>query len=81
MKLFVLILSIALFSCGSSDSAEDAQKIIDYEKSKLYMDSVSSARQLEYETAQIEYEKATGKKDTLTKAERLKRAKESFRQQ
>lgn len=81
MKLLVLILAVFLFSCGNSDTAEDAQKIIDHENRKLYLDSLSNARKLEYETAQIEYEKATGKKDTLTKAERLKKAKETFRQQ
>lgn len=80
MKILILLLAIAFMSCNNRPThLEKANDLIETQRKIMYADSVSNAQRMELEIAKMRYEKATGKKDTLTREERLKKAREDFK--
>lgn len=80
MKIIILLVAVCLLSCNSGQSdLEKANALIERENRRVYTDSVSNAQNMELEIARARLEKATGKKDTLTREERLKKAREDFK--
>lgn len=74
------MLAVCLLSCNNED--KDLQKskaLIDSLNTVSYNDSLRIEREMRIEEARARLEKATGKKDTLTDAERLKKAEKDFK--
>lgn len=81
MKILILLLAVCLFSCSNEDNQlKETRAFIDSLNKKRYDDSIQIERDLKLQEAIIKLEQATGKKDTLTKEERLEKAKEQFKQ-
>lgn len=81
MKTLLIILAIALTSCGGKQemTAEEANDIIRQSKEHYSSDSLRIDRDMQIQEARIRLEHATGKKDTLSNAEWLKKAEEDFK--
>lgn len=81
--MFLLyLLTVVFISCGESKQDKElleANALIDSLNKKRISDSIDIEQNVRYEIAKKELEYATGKKDTLTKSERLEKAKEMFK--
>lgn len=80
MKILVLLMAVCLLSCKDDSELKKTQEIIKASKEKYTRDSLEIQQKLKIEIARLEYEKATGKKDTLTDEEWLKKAENDFKQ-
>ena len=81
MKIIILVICLALFSCNSEDKEmKRVNAFIDSVNKVRYLDSIKIEQETQLEIAKYRLEKATGKKDTMTDAEHLKQAEENFKQ-
>lgn len=81
MKIFIILIGLFLFSCNNEDKdLKKANALIDSLNKARYEDSIRIDAEMQIEIARKKLEKATGKKDTLTNAERLKKAEKDFKQ-
>lgn len=73
-------MAVCLFSCSNDDKdLKRANFVIDSLNKARYDDSIRIDREIKIEIARKRLEQATGKKDTLTDAERLKKAEKDFK--
>lgn len=80
MKIIILFLAVILFSCNNEDKdLKRAKFVIDSLNKVSYDDSIRIDRKMQIDIARARYEKATGKKDTLTDEEWLKKAEKEFK--
>lgn len=80
MKAILFILAIALASCGSNQmTKQEAEEIVRQSKENYSRDSLLIDQQMQIDIARARLEQTTGKKDTLTNEERLKKAREDFK--
>lgn len=75
----ILILLAVIISCNQNTLEKDTKELIRLEREKYVRDSTAIDHKMQIQKARIRLEKATGKKDTLTDEEWLKKAEEDFK--
>lgn len=81
MKVFILLISILIFSCNNGDAElKEARELIKSQREKFVLDSTEIEHKTRIKIAKIRAG-IVGDKDTLTDKEWMQKAEKDFKQQ